>query len=105
MVRGYTMTLLGAVLRPSGDLVAAAEASAEAIAISQAAGDSHLAADVLCDLAALHFLQGQLHKAAATCRDAQQIADKYARQGGRLLPVMGYAYIRLSAVLREWNDL
>jgi len=105
MVRGYTMTLLGAVLRPSGDLVATAKVSAEAIAISQAAGDSHLAAVVLCDLAALHFLQGQLHKAAATCRDAQQIADEYARQGGRPLPTMGYAYIRLSAVLREWNDL
>ena len=105
MVRGYTTTLLGAVLRPSGDLAAAAEACAEAIAISQAAGDSHLAADVLCDLAALQFLQGQLRKAAATCRDAQQITDEYARRGGRPLPTMGYAYILLSAVLREWNDL
>lgn len=105
MVRGYTTTLLSAVLRLSGDLVAAAEASAEALVIGQAAGDSHLVADVLCDLAALHFLQGQLHKAVTTCRDAQQIADKYVRQGGRPLPVMGYAYIRLSVVLREWNDL
>ncbi len=105
MVRGYTTTLLGTLLRSSGDLVAAAEASAEALVISQAAGNSHLAAVVLCDLAALHFLQGQLHKTAAACQDAQQIAGKYARQVGRPLPIMGYAYIRLSAVLREWNDL
>jgi LuxR family maltose regulon positive regulatory protein len=105
MVRGYIMTLLGAVLRTSGDFIAAAEASTKAIAISQAAGDSHLSAVVLCDQAALHYSQGQLHKTAATCRDAQQISDKYAGQSGRPLPVMGYAYIRLSAVLREWNDL
>jgi LuxR family maltose regulon positive regulatory protein len=35
----------------------------------------------------------------------QQISDKYTVQSGRPLLVMGYAYIRLSAVLREWNDL
>jgi len=105
MVRGYIMTLLGTVLRTSGDFIAATEASSKAIALSQVAGDSHLSAVILCDQAALHYSQGQLHKAAATCRDAEQISDKYAEQSGRLLPVMGYAYSRLSAVLREWNDL
>jgi LuxR family maltose regulon positive regulatory protein len=105
MVRGYAMTLLGAVLRPCGDLVAAAEACTDAMAISQAASDSHFAAIALCDLAALHFVRGQLHKAAAACRDVHQIADRYGQRGGRPLPVLGYAYARLSAVLREWNDL
>jgi LuxR family maltose regulon positive regulatory protein len=105
MVRGYIMTLLGAVLRSSGDLVGATEASSKAIAISQTAGDHHLSAVVLCDLAALHYTLGQLHKSAATCKEAEQISDKYAAQSGRLLPVIGYAYTRLSAVLREWNDL
>ncbi|MBN2389073.1 MAG: hypothetical protein JXR84_00020 [Anaerolineae bacterium] len=105
MVRGYTTTLLGAVLRPCGDLVAAAEACDEAITISQAAGDSYFAAVALCDLAALHFVRGELRKAAAACQDVQQIADRYGQRGGRPLPVLGYAYIRLSAVLREWNDL
>ena len=105
MVRGYMMTLLGAVLRTSGDFIAAAEASTKALAISQAAGDSHLSAVVLCDQAALYYSQGQLHNAAATCQDAVEISDKYAEQSGEPLPVMGYAYIRLSAVLHEWNDL
>jgi LuxR family maltose regulon positive regulatory protein len=105
MERGYILTLLGAVLRTSGDFNAATEASTKAIAISQATGDSQLSAVVLCDQAALHYSQGQLHKAAAICRDAEQISDKYAGQSGRPLPVMGYAYIRLSAVLREWNEL
>ena len=81
-VRGYIMTLLGAVLRTSGDFIAAAEASTKAIAISQADVDSHLFAVVLCDQAALHYNQGQLHKAAATCKDAEHISNMYAGQPG-----------------------
>jgi LuxR family maltose regulon positive regulatory protein len=105
MVRGYIMTLLGAALRSSGDLIAADKATSDAIAISQAAGDCSLAAIVLCDLAALQYTKGQLHEAAATCQEVQQISAQYARQSGRSLPVMGYAHMRLSAVLREWNNL
>ena len=105
MVRGYTMTLLGAVLRPCGDLVAAAEACTEAITISKTTSDSCFAAISLCDLAALHLVRGQLREAAAACEDVQQIADRYGQRGGRALPVLGYAYTRLSAVLREWNEL
>jgi LuxR family maltose regulon positive regulatory protein len=105
MVRGYVTTLLGTVLRSRGDLVAAAETCTEAIAISQAASDSNFAAVALCDLAALHFVRGQLHEAAAACQDVQQIADRYGQRRGRPLPVLGYAYVRLSAVRREWNDL
>jgi len=104
MVRSYATTLLGAVLRPCGALVAAAEACTEAIAISQAAGDSYFAAVALCDLAALHFVRGQLHEAAAACQNVQQIADRYGQRGGRPLPVLGYAYVRWGAILREWND-
>jgi LuxR family maltose regulon positive regulatory protein len=50
-------------------------------------------------------MQGQLHKAAATCRDAMALADHCAAQSGRRLPVTGYAHVRLSVVLRQWNDL
>jgi LuxR family maltose regulon positive regulatory protein len=105
MVRGYTMTLLGSLLRMSGDLFAADKASSKAVDLSQAAGDCHLSAVVLCDLAALQYTKGQLHKAVATCREVLQISAKYAGQSGRPLPVKGYALTRLSAVLREWNDL
>ena len=105
MARGWTALMLGFALRYKGDLVGAAHALAEATAISQMAGDSHVVMLVLCELAALQFLQGRLHKAAATCRDALQSADEYARRGGQRLPVTGYAYARMSNVLREWNDL
>jgi len=103
--RGWTASLLANALRWSGDLAAADRAFAEASAISQAAGDSHVAVDVLCDWAGLQIMQGRLHKAAATCRDALALADDCAAQSGRRLPVTGYAYVRLSVVLRQWNDL
>jgi LuxR family maltose regulon positive regulatory protein len=105
MLRGYTMTLLSTVLRSSGDLITAAEASSKAAAISRSADDSRLYAVVLCDLAALYYTQGRLHKTIAACQDVQRISDEYAGQSGQPLPVVGYAYMRLSAVLREWNDL
>jgi LuxR family maltose regulon positive regulatory protein len=105
VMRGYSTTLLGTVLRSSGDLVGAAEACSAAIAVSQAAGDSSFEAIALCDMAALDLARGRLHAVASGCSDVWQIAERYARQGGRPLPVLGYSYVQLSAVLREWNEL
>lgn len=104
-VRGVATAVLGGALKESGDLVAAAQALTRAIAIAQAAGDSHVAVTNLCDLTRLHILQGRLHEAAATCQCALDLADEYARQSGWRLPVIGHAYTHLSRVLREWNDL
>ena len=105
MTRGWTMSLLANALRWSNDLAAADRAFAEASAISKAADDSHVAVDVLCDWAGLQIMQGQLHKAVTTCLDALALANDYAAQSGRQLPVTGYAHVRLSVVLRQWNDL
>jgi LuxR family maltose regulon positive regulatory protein len=103
--RGWTASLLANALRWSGDLVSADRTFAKASAITRTAGDSHVAIDVLCDWAGLQIMQGQLHKAAATCQDALALAGDCAVQSGRRLPVTGYAHVRLSVVLREWNDL
>ncbi len=105
VVRGFVATILAIVLRGKGDFAASAQVLAEARAVSQVTGDSHTAVNVLCELATLQIMQGRLHQAAATCRDALQIADMCVRQSGRQLPVAGYAHTRISAVLREWNDL
>ena len=105
MTRGFTAALLGSALRFSGHLGAAAEAFAEAIPASQAAGDCHVAVNVLCDLAVLQVVRGQLHDAAATCREALQLAGRYVGRGRQQLPAAGLAHARLSGVLREWNDL
>jgi LuxR family maltose regulon positive regulatory protein len=104
-VRGLSAGLLGSVLRWSGDLAAAAQATAKAIAITQAAGDSHASVEALYDLAAVQLAQGQLHKTVATCRDALLLADEYTKRGGRRLPIAGSGYYLMSQVLREWNDL
>jgi hypothetical protein len=64
-----------------------------------------MAVHVLCDLAALQRDKGQLHKAAATCRQALQLATDYSRFGGRWMPGIDYAHARLSEVLCQWNDL
>jgi len=105
MARAWAATLLVSTLRHSGDLVAAARASAEAVAISQASGDRHVAVNVLCNLAGLQIVQGRLHEAAANCRRAIQVADEYVRQVGRPLMVAAYAHAYLSQVLCEWNEL
>jgi len=103
--RGVAAAVLGGALKERGDLVAAAQAMAQAVAIGQAAGDSHVAVINLCDLARLQILQGRLHKAIATCQCALQLANEYARPSGGRLPVTGHVYTHLSCVLREWNDL
>jgi LuxR family maltose regulon positive regulatory protein len=105
MARGFVTSLLGSVLRWVGDLHVAAQTSNQAIAMRQAAGDHQVAADAFCDLAALQLLQGDLHAAAATCQDALHSADELARVGGGYSSVAGFAHSRLSAVLREWNEL
>ena len=105
VVRGFTLSLLATALRDSGDLKTAAQASTEAIAISQEAGDIRVTVTAICELATIQICQGQLRKAAATCRDALQLADELAGRSGRQLPVAGLAHARLSSVLRERNDL
>jgi len=103
--RGVAAAVLGGALKESGDLLAAAQALTRAIAIAQAAGDSHVAVTNLCDLTRLQIVQGRLHEAAGTCQRALRLANDYARQSGWRLPVTGHVYTHLSRVLREWNDL
>jgi LuxR family maltose regulon positive regulatory protein len=103
--RGLASVVLGVVLQVSGDLAAAAQSLDQAVAISRAAGDDCATVDVLCDLVGLQVVRGQLREAAATCQEALRLADECVRRVGRRPPVIGYVYIRLSGVLREWNEL
>jgi LuxR family maltose regulon positive regulatory protein len=103
--RGFAAGLLSTTLRWSGDLVAATQAAAEAVAAAGATGDSIAALGALTTAAALQSAQGQLHKALATCRDVLALADQSLRQGGQPLPVAGEAHVLISTVLRERNEL
>jgi LuxR family maltose regulon positive regulatory protein len=103
--RGFVASRLSFALRTSDGLATATQAALEASAISRAAGDSHVAVMAQCDLAGLLALQGRLHEAADTYQEALRLAQAYASQSGRQLPVTGYVYGRMSTILREWNDL
>lgn len=104
-VRGWTALVLGCALRSQGHLAAAAQAFAEAIAASRAAGDSNLGVDALWEQAELQRAQGKLHQVMSTCQEALQLADQSTGRRGWQLPVTGYTYTLMSDVLREWNDL
>jgi len=105
ITRAWATTVLASGYRHRGGLEAANRTLTKAIAISQASSDNTVTVYALCDLARLNILQGELHKAAATCQDALQLADEYVKRSGHQIPVIGHAYTHLSSILREWNSL
>ena len=104
-MRGFVIALQSTILRWSGDLVAAAQASAQAVSISRAAQDSRVAVEALIIHGALRHWQGQIHEAFAVCEEALLLADECARQQGRQPPVAASVYRLVSRILYEWNDL
>jgi LuxR family maltose regulon positive regulatory protein len=104
-VRGLASSLLGSVLRWSGDLLAAAQSLDSSMAIAEAAGDRHTTVETLCSLAAVQLAQGQLHNTLTTCRDALLLADEHVKRGGRRLPIAATGHNLMSQVLHERNDL
>jgi len=105
MARGSAATVLGAVLRLCGDFESAGQALDEARLLRQAAGDSQTALFVNCSQAYLLFVQGKLREAEESFRGVLQLSEMGVGRGGRSLPIKGYAHTRISAVLREWNEM
>ncbi len=104
LARGFATSLLGSVLRWSGELSAAEELSMTAIAMREAGDDRRLSADAFCDLAALQITKGQLRQATATCHAALLAANQETHLTDHA-SVAGFAHARMSAVLLEGNDL
>jgi LuxR family maltose regulon positive regulatory protein len=105
MARGSAATVLGAVLRICGDFESARQALDEAKLLRQAAGDSQTALFMNCSLAYLSFVQGKLREAEGSFRKVLQLSEVGLGRGGRSLPIKGYAHTRLSAILRERNEM
>ena len=105
MVRSLTTAVAGNVLRMSGDLDAAIQATTTAVALAQAADANYIAVDARCDLVVLQIMLGQLHRAVATCQKVLRLAGGPTEREGRLSPIMGLVSARLSQVLCEWNNL
>jgi LuxR family maltose regulon positive regulatory protein len=93
------------LLRVRGDLRAADQVLAEALADSRAARDRFATVFLLGQLGLNQIMKGQLRLAYATCQEALRIAEEHLQQVGRQLPAVTYVYPALSSLLREWNDL
>jgi LuxR family maltose regulon positive regulatory protein len=87
------------------DVADAHQLLTEGVAISQAAGDTHMALMSLNMLGNVEVAQGRLHQASQTYRRALQLADEQVEQSRQSSPIVGAVYINMGEVMREWNDL
>jgi LuxR family maltose regulon positive regulatory protein len=96
-LRSFVAFLLGGACFMRNDVAGAGQAFREAAAMGREVGNVHLAVPALRALASLEEAQGKLHRAAATYRDAIELAAGS--------PVAAGAYIGTGELLYEWNDL
>ncbi len=95
--RSIVAVNLGIAYWTSGHLTEAEQALTEADYAAQQSGNIYARLTALCFLGTIQAAWGRLHRAAELFRQAIQ-------SGGRS-PAIAYAYIELSALLYEWNDL
>ncbi len=100
--RGIAAVILGLAPLNSGDPAAAVQALGEAVRLSQAAGPTFLTSFATTMLGEALQMQGRLHEAAETHRQALQMASE---EGSQPAPFASLAHVGLSRLLYEWNDL
>jgi LuxR family maltose regulon positive regulatory protein len=101
-MRGYFALNLGLAYWRSGDMVSGSEVLSEAASFARAADSKYLTLVATTRLGHVQEMQGLLHQAVATHRDALQLADE---RGGRPAPYAGVAHVGIAETLYEWNDL
>ncbi len=101
VLRGLAVGYLGTAYWLAGDLAAAGDAVAQAIALGEAAGNAYYALTATSMLGQLRLAQGRLHQAAEAFERVLALA---AREYG-IVPAVAGAHTGLSEVLLEWNDL
>ncbi|MES0361772.1 MAG: LuxR C-terminal-related transcriptional regulator [Anaerolineales bacterium] len=100
--RGVAYFSLGWAKKVQGDLSGAIQAYDEGRRASLAAGNQILAQVIILDIGKTQSLQGHLHQAAETFREA--IGFKYEKSEIKI-PYASPASISLANILREWNEL
>ncbi len=98
--RGLAALDLGLAELARGREAEAAQAFAEARTLGVRANNPYATLAASVNLARAHHLDGLLHAAAASYREALACA---AEHGLHRLPLTGLAHIGLGDVLREWN--
>ncbi len=90
---------LGVAYQHQGDRRAASGAYTEAIALSQASGDSFTTILATIGLGDIQHAENQLYQAAETYQQALRLL------GDPPLPVAGEAHLSLARIFYEWDDL
>jgi ATP/maltotriose-dependent transcriptional regulator MalT len=101
-LRSLATDILGDASWLNDDLEAAKQAYTEAVQISRAASNMHMAIIVNANLAEILIEQGQLHQAAKTYSESLQMAT---RPDGQLSPLADGVYAGLSKIAYERNRL
>jgi LuxR family maltose regulon positive regulatory protein len=94
-------SILGLSSLRAGDVEAADRAFSEVIAATQAAGMGFVAVPIVCNLADVQFVRGQLRQAIQTCEQANRLGTV----DGRPIQPVGFADLELGKILYEQNDL
>ncbi len=101
--RCYVAQTLGDAHLFVGNLDAASQALQAAIEASQKIDDINRTVHVLCDLAGLQWMLGQLRASEASCLEALRLAENNLA-GEKYASGAGIAHARLSRILLEGND-
>jgi LuxR family maltose regulon positive regulatory protein len=101
--RCYVAQTLGGAFLFVGDLEAASKALQVAIEASHKIEDVNRTVHVICDLAGLQWMLGQLRASEASCREALHLAES-GINGEKHSSGAGIAHARLSRILLERND-
>ena len=96
---------LGDSYRADGHTAAAIQAFADARALGEASSTLVTALLASFDLSEVLVEHGQLRQAAATCRAALSLVERYVGRGEPAVPLGGAAQIGLAKLLYEWNQL
>ena len=94
-------SILGLSSLRAGDVEEAERAFSEVIAATKAAGMGFVAVPLVCNLAEVQFVRGQLRQAIQTCERAIQLGTV---DGTPIHPV-GFADLELGKIMYEQNDL
>jgi LuxR family maltose regulon positive regulatory protein len=97
--RTFTIWKLGFAYHLQGDRAAARQAYTEAMAISQASGNTITTIMAAIGLGVVQETDNQLYLAAETYRRVLHLF------GDQPLPIAGEAYLGLARITYEWNDL
>jgi LuxR family maltose regulon positive regulatory protein len=94
---------LGIAYWRNGELPAAGHYLEEAETLGQASGHLYISLVAMSHLADIHRVQGHLYQAAQKYQEALRLGAQWG--GGEPLPATGSAYVGLSRLLYEWNNL